>query len=87
MEASLLKGLNHGNISFVGRCTEGSKWPGREGHGGPREDGTIIEVGLALVLRNQDLCNGWGQSARQKIKYMRGDKEFRSRGREKGRDE
>ena len=80
MEASSLIGLNHGSISFVGRCTKGYKWPGRVGHGGLREDDTIIEVGLALVLWNQDLSNRWGQSARQKIKYMRGDKEFRRKG-------
>ena len=58
MEASSLKGLNHGDISFKGRCTKGCKWLGRAGHGGPREDDTIIEVGLALVFWNQDLSNG-----------------------------
>jgi hypothetical protein len=52
--------LNHGEISFVSRCTKEYKWPGRAGHDGPRKDGTIIEVGLALVLWNQDLNNGWG---------------------------
>ena len=46
------------------------------GHGGPRKDGTIIEVELALVLWDQGLINEQGQSARQKIEYMRGDKEF-----------
>jgi len=50
MEACLLKGSNLGEISFVSRCTKGWKWPGLGGHGGPRKDGTIIEVGLALVL-------------------------------------
>ena len=49
---------------------------------GPREDDTIIGVGIALVLWNQGLSNGWGQSAGQRIKYMRGDKEF-----ENGMDE
>ena len=64
MKASSLKGLNHGDISFVSRCTKECKWPGLAGHGGPREDGTIIEMGLALLLWNQDLRNGWQQSAR-----------------------
>ena len=63
----------------VSRCTKGCKWPGLVGHGGPREDSTIIEMGLALLLWNQDLRNGWQQSARQKIEYMRGGKEFRGR--------
>jgi hypothetical protein len=70
MEASSLKGLNHREISFVSRCSEGCKWPGRVGHGGPGKDGTTIEGRLALVLWNQDLSNGWVQSARQKIEYM-----------------
>ena len=60
---------------------------GRAGHGGPREDDMIIEVGLASVLWNQGLSNGWGQSAGQRTKYMRGDKEFRSRGWENGINE
>ena len=77
MEASSFEVFNHGDVSFVSRCTEGCKWPGRVGHGGPRKDGTITEVGLALVLWNQGLINERGQSARQKIEYMRGDKEFR----------
>ena len=63
----------------MSRCTKGCKWLGRAGHGGPRKDGTIIEVGLALVLWNQDLRNGWGQPARKKTEYMRGGKEFRGR--------
>jgi len=50
MEASSLKGLNPGDISFVSRCTKGCKWPGGAGHGGPRKDGRIIEVGLVLAL-------------------------------------
>ena len=29
---------------------EGYKWLGHAGHGGPRKDGMIIEVGLALVM-------------------------------------
>lgn len=32
---------------------EGSKWPSRAGHGGPRKDDMIIEVGLALILWNE----------------------------------
>ena len=32
---------------------EGHKWLGRASHGGPRKDGTIIEVGLGLVLWNR----------------------------------
>ena len=81
MEASSFKGLNHGDISLVSRRTKGCKWPCCAGHGGPRKDASIIEVGLAVVLSNQDLNNGWGQLVRQKIEYMRGDKEFRGRGR------
>ena len=77
MEASSLKGLNRGEISFISRCTKDCKWPRREGHGGRRKDNTIIEVGLAWVPWRQDLSNRWGQSARQKIEYMRGDKEFK----------
>ena len=49
------------------RGTKGCKWPGRADRGGHRKGGTIIEVGLALELWNQDLGNGWGQSARGKI--------------------
>ena len=56
----------------MSRFTKGCKWPVGEGHGGPRKDGTIIEVGLALALWNQDLSNGWGQSAREKIECRRG---------------
>ena len=67
MEASSLKGLNHGDICSVSRCTKGCKWLDRAGHGVPRKDGTIIEVGLALVLWNQDLRNGWGQGKRPNI--------------------
>ena len=62
----------------VSRCTKGCKWPGLAGHGGLSEDGTIIEMGLVL-LWNQDLRNGWQQSARQKIECMQGGKEFRGR--------
>ena len=40
-------------------------------------DGTIIEVGLVLVLWNQDLSKERGKLARQEIKYMQGDEEFR----------
>jgi len=50
MEASSLKGLNHGDVSFASRCTKGFKWLGHVGHGGPRKDARIIEMGLALVL-------------------------------------
>ena len=75
MEASLLKGLNHGEVPLVNRCTKECKWPRRAGYGGHRKDDTIIEMGLGWVLWNQDLSNGWGQSARQKIEYMRGYKE------------
>ena len=32
---------------------KGYKWLGRASHGGPRKDGTIIEVGVALVLWNR----------------------------------
>jgi hypothetical protein len=63
-EASSLKGLKLGNISFVNRFTKGCKWPGHAGHGGPGKDSEIIEVGLALVLWNQELSNIRGQSAR-----------------------
>jgi hypothetical protein len=42
--------FNHGEISFVSRCTMGCKWLGRAGHGGPRKDSRIFEGGLALVL-------------------------------------
>ena len=49
MEASSFEVFNHGDVSFVSRCTEGCKWPGRAGHGGPRKDGTDIEVKLALA--------------------------------------
>ena len=34
--------------------------------------GRIIELGLALVLWNQDLSNELGQLAKQKIEHMRG---------------
>ena len=54
---------------------EGMQVAGSCGSYGSREDSTIIEMGLALLLWNQDLSNGWGQSARQKIEYMRGGKE------------
>ena len=84
MEASWLKGLDHRGISLVSRWSKGCQWPRRVG---PSKDGTIIEVGLALVLWNQDLSNERGQLARQKIEYMRGDEEFRRRGREKGTNE
>ena len=67
MEASSFEGLNHGEVSLVSRWTNEWKWPGRAGHGRPRKGGMIIEVGLALVLWSQDLSNGWGQLARQKI--------------------
>lgn len=85
MKASSLKGLRHGVISFVSGCTKGCKRPGRAGHGGPRKGGTIIEVGFALVLWNQDSSNERAQLARQNIQYMRGDKEFE--GWEKGTNE
>ena len=84
MEASSLKGLIHSEISFVSQCKKRYEWPRR---GSPWKDGTIIEVGLALVLWNQDLSDEWGQLARQKIEHMRGDKESRGRGREKGTNE
>ena len=71
--------------SFLRGSMHGGMQAGRAGVGGSREHDTIIKVGL--MLWNQDLSNGQGQSAKQKIKYMRGDKEFRSRGREKGMDE
>ena len=87
MGASSLKGSNHGGISFVSRRTKGCKWPDRACHDGPRKDGTVIEVELALVVWNQGLSKEQGKSARQKIEYMRGDKEFRGRGREKGTSE
>ena len=77
MAASSLKGLNHGEVSFVSRCTKECKRPRRAAHGGRRKDGTIIEVGLAWVSWRQDLSNRWGQSVRQKIEYMRCDKEFK----------
>ena len=35
--------------SFLSRCAKGCKWPGRAGRGGPRKDGTVIGVGLALA--------------------------------------
>ena len=54
------KGLHHGEASFVSRCTKECKWPGRAGHGGPRKEGTIIEVDLSLVLWNQPLSNERG---------------------------
>ena len=66
MEGSSLQGLSNSEISFV-----------RPRRGGPQKDGMIIEVGLALVLWNQDLSSEREQLARQKIKYMRGEKEFR----------
>ena len=45
METSSLKGLNHSESSFES-SRKGCEWPRR----GPWVDGTIIEVGLALVL-------------------------------------
>ena len=88
METSSLKGLKHGEVSLVSRWTNECKSPGRAGHGRPRKDGMIIEVGLALVLWRQDLSNGWGQLARQKNDIlMQGDKEFRGQDREKGINE
>ena len=73
----------------MSRCRTGCKWQvaGSGGHGGPRKDVTVIEVGLALVLLNQGLSNGWGRSAREKIQCMRGDKEFKGREREEGMNE
>ena len=50
MEGTSLKELNDGEISFVSRCTKGCKWPGRAGHGGPRKDDRIVEVGLVMKL-------------------------------------
>ena len=74
-------------ISFVSQRTKECKLPCHAGHHGPRKDGSIIEVGLVLVLWNLGLSNEQGKSARQKIEYMRGDKELRGRGREKGTSE
>jgi hypothetical protein len=48
MEASLSKGLNHGEISFASRCTKGWKWPGRAGHG--RKTVASLKWGLRGVV-------------------------------------
>ena len=66
----------------LSRGRKGCEWPRR---GGPWIDGTIIEVGLALVLWNQDLSNERGKLARKKFGYMRGEKIFRGRGRRRER--
>ena len=81
MVATSLKGLNHRKSSFES-SRKGCEWPGR---GGPWIDGTIIEVGFAWVLWNQDLSNERGKLARKKIGYMRGEKIFRGRGRRRVR--
>ena len=71
MEASSLKGLNRGEVSFISRCTKDCKWPRREGHGGRRKDSTIIEVGLAWVPWRQDLSNRWAVSEAKDRIYAR----------------
>ena len=63
MEASSLKGLKDGEIFFVSRCTKACGLTGHAGHSESRKESRMIDVGLALVLRNQDLSNERGQLA------------------------